>query len=770
MTLSREQILDFIRRKSSHPMKMKELAKALSIPNRDYPEFRTAVKSLLDAGELVKLKRGRIGLAREMDMLVGPISITRGGTGFVAREGGAETKQDDIMIPTSQLGTALDGDRVMVRMTGRSGERETGAVVKVLERTGRNIVGVFHRGRHFAYVHPDNPRIHRDIYIPSVHSEDARDGEKVVCQLAEWSDPSLNPEGVVTERIGFPGQPGVDMLTVIKSFDLPEAFPDDVLDEAERATARLSEIPDEERLDLTKECIYTIDPADAKDHDDAVSVERTARGYRLGVHIADVSHYVEPGTALDKEGFDRGNSVYLPGMVIPMLPEVLSNDACSLKPNRKRLAFSVFMEFDRKGAMLSWELADTIIKSVAKLSYEEVQDYFNNGLPDDRTRSKLERVADNLTVARELARKLSEQRFAQGSLDFDLPESKITLNEKGEVVELSDRIRLESHRLVEEFMLAANKAVALDMVRKGQQFLYRVHDRPDMEKLEAFAAMVARLGYKFSVSPTMRPLDLARFLERVKDKPEADFINELMLRSMKKAVYQRQNVGHFGLAFKHYAHFTSPIRRYPDLLVHRLLRKARGGKYPPAFAKRVNSVIDHVGQHCSETERVAESAEREAVKVKQVQYMARHVGDEFMGIITGVTGFGFFVRLDHLGAEGLVRLSSIDDDYYHFDEKHYSLIGRRTGRTFRLGDRVRVGVLNADKVNNEIGLFLPGPEPETSKPSGRGGRKSPKKKGRPGGAGAEEKGAPGKTKRSSGEQGTSTAAKARRKSGRRRSK
>ncbi len=702
MDYTREEILGYIRQKSDHPMKMKELAKALSIPNPQYAQFRNIVKSLIDAGELVKLKRGRIGIAREMNMLVGTISITRGGTGFVAKE----DLDQDILIPQSALDTALDGDKVMVRMTGQVSGRKAGAIVKVVERSGRNIVGVYHRSKHLGYVRADNPRIHRDIYIPSAHDQKAKEGEKVVCKLTVWDDPYINPEGEITERIGFPGEPGVDMKTVIKSFELPEEFPDEVLNAAEMATGRLSKGAEEGRLDLTRKCIYTIDPADAKDHDDGVSVERNGQGYRLGVHIADVSHFVQEGSELDKEALARGNSVYLPGMVIPMLPEILSNDACSLKPNRRRLAFSVFMEFDRHGKMLRWELADTVIKSAAKLAYEEVQEFFDSGAPKGKKGEKISRVAESLTLARELAKLLSQRRFAEGSLDFDLPEPIIEMDEQGEVLNISHKVRLEAHRLVEEFMLAANKAVALEMFRNAQPFIYRVHERPDLEKLESFSAMVARLGYKFPVSPQIRPKDLAQFLDQIKDEPEADFINELMLRSLKKAVYQRKNVGHFGLAFKHYTHFTSPIRRYPDLLVHRLLRKTKHGKYVPKFASRVESLIDTTANHCSETERVAEQAEREAIKVKQVQYMARHVGDEFDGIISGVTGFGFFVRLDNLGAEGLIRVSSIDDDYYNFDEERYSLIGRRTGRTFRLGDRVRVGIQSVDKTNNEISLFL----------------------------------------------------------------
>ena len=655
-------------------------------------------------------------------MLVGTISISRGGSGFVSRDGGGR----DILIPSHELQTSLDGDKVMVRLTGLVGGREAGAVIKVLERAPRNIVGVCHHGRMFTYVSPDNPKIHRDIYIAPEHTLDAEDGEKVVAVISAWDDPHLNPEGVITERIGFPGQPGVDMLSVIRSFGLPGEFTAEVLDEAERASASDMSTDDSHRRDCTRECVYTIDPEDAKDFDDAVSVQKTDTGYRLGVYIADVAFFVESGTALDQEAFARGNSVYLPGMVIPMLPEALSNDVCSLRPNRRRLAQAAFMEFDTKGKMLSWELDDVVIKSNARLTYEEVQAYFDSGTVS----GKIKRVAKNLDVARELARLLSRRRFAEGSLDFDLPEAKIVMNDRGEVLELRNKVRLESHRLVEEFMLAANRAVALEVFRQAKPFLYRVHAKPDLEKLEGFSYMMSRLGHTFPVSPTMKPIQFARFLAGVKDTPEVDLINELMLRSMQKAVYQRENIGHFGLAFNHYTHFTSPIRRYPDLLVHRLLRRLRQGKFTAAFVKRLPSVIDNVGAHCSETERVAEAAERQAVKIKQVAYMAGQLGEEYHGVISGVMPFGFFVRLDNMGVEGLVRMSTIDDDYYQYNEREYRIVGRRRGRTFRLGDPVHVGVLKVDTERNEVDLFL-------TSDNGPGGKRK---------AGKPEKGKKAKTK------------------------
>lgn len=706
-----KEILQFIRSQADRPMKIKELGKALNIPETEYPQFRRTVKALIDSADLVELKRGRIGVADDLNVLVGTISINRKGIGFLQREG----EEEDILIPQSDLGTALDGDKVMVRRKGKRFEREAGTVIKVVERKARNIVGVFRTSRAFAFVKPDNPKIHREIYVPLDQTQGAKDGQKVVVVLTVWDEPGINPEGKITEVLGYPGQPGVDLLAIIKEFQLPEQFPAEVIDEAETAAARLSEEEMLGRVDLTAECIYTIDPVDAKDHDDAISIERTDIGYKLGVHIADVSHFVETGGALDSEAFQRGNSVYLPGMVIPMLPESLSNDVCSLKVNRKRLAHSAFIDFDKSGKMLSWQFADTVIKSKAKLSYEDVQAFFDG----KEVPARVTKVTKSLTLARELAQILSKRRFAEGSLDFDLPEAKIVMNERGEVTELGHKIRLESHRLIEEFMLVTNQAVALELFRNGRECLYRVHDKPDFDKLTEFSEMMTRLGHSFPVSKTMKPVQFTRFLDSIKGTPEADFINEILLRSMKKAVYQRQNIGHFGLAFSHYAHFTSPIRRYPDLLVHRLLRAFRDGKYRAAFAKKIPTVIDTVGAHCSETERVAEAAERQAVKVKQVSFMAQHVGETYGGIISGVASYGFFVRLDNLGVEGLVRMSSIDDDYYHYDEKNYRIVGRRHGRVFRLGDPVAVGVLSVDTIAGQVDLFV---NEARTKPSGKRGQ------------------------------------------------
>ncbi len=709
MALKEHYIIDYLAYKAGRPLKIKELASEMRIPGKEYQSFRKLVKQLIDEGKLVRLRRGRVGVPSELDLVVGEISITRGGFGMIYSDSG-----EPVVISPKNLFTALDGDKVMVRVGTTDTDNELhGKVIKILKRTEKDIIGVFHRAGHFNFVKPDNRKVYRDVYIANRLSQKALDGERVVVRITHWEEPNLNPEGEVVERIGFPGNPKADMLAVIRSFELPQKFPEDVEREAEDVAALFTDAEIKRRRDFTDEIVYTIDPFDAKDFDDAVSVSKTKSGYRLGVYIADVSFFVREDTPLDREAYDRGTSVYLPGMVIPMLPEKLSNDLCSLKPNRKRLVFAAIMNFDRRGKMLDWEIVDGVIQSRARLAYEEAQDFFDTG----KLLPKVKRVAKNLTVARELAGLLQKRRKAEGSLDFDLPEARIVMNKAGEVVELGSRIRLEAHRLVEEFMLAANRAVALHVFRLGQKFLYRVHEKPDMEKLEAFSLLVKRLGYRFPVSPQMKPIQCSRFLDKIKGKPEEELLNELMLRSMKKAVYQPKNIGHFGLAFTHYTHFTSPIRRYPDLIVHRLLRKLENGRFPIKLAKRLDNVLTNVGHHCSETERKAEAAEREAIKLKQVEYMTKHLGDEYTGVISGMLNFGFFVRIDKLGAEGMVRLSSLDDDYYHFDENNFRLVGRRTGRVFRLGDPVSVGIMSVDRIKNEINLYLV--EEDRKKPRGR---------------------------------------------------
>ncbi|MCH9030643.1 MAG: ribonuclease R [candidate division Zixibacteria bacterium] len=721
--MNKKEILKSINTILSRPLKLRDLARELEISASQYSGFRRQIKELLAEGELVRLKRGRIGLPARLDLQVGKISVSKTGIGFLIWD----KSEPDILIPPSRLSTAFDGDTVLVRREGFERGRQVGSVISIQTRSRKQVVGVYHRGKSFSFVKPDDIRIHRDIYVSGSGKLNPRTGQRVVVKLSDWTDPYLNPEGEVIEILGKPGNRRVDLLAIVRTYEFPEEFSAESLRLAEKASKKWTDEVSSNREDLRHKLIYTIDPADAKDHDDAFHIERIASGYRLGVHIADVSFFVDEDSALDKEALGRGNSVYLPGKVIPMLPEIISNDLCSLRPNQDRLAHSVFIDFDKSGKMTDWRVAETIIRSRHKLSYEDAQEIIERKKPVGKSES----VEDSLALAYELSRKLTKRRAARGSLDFDLPEPLIELDQKWDVVKLGTRVRLDSHKLVEEFMLAANQAVALMAVRLGVKMLFRVHDRPDLEKLEQFAQLAKAFGYNFAVSDTTSPKMAQEFLVQLKGEPEEEYLSELLLRSMKKAVYQPENIGHFGLAFKNYAHFTSPIRRYPDLVVHRILKSLKNGHIPVAYDRKLSKSLSNIGSHCSERERIAERAEREAIKMFQASYLAKHVGDEFNGIISGVIGRGFFVRLDGIRSEGMVRVSSIDDDFYHHDESRHRLIGARKKRVFRMGDRVKVQVIKVDIERREIDLELvesQGSKRSSKRVGGKAKRPAPRRK------------------------------------------
>jgi len=713
MNIDQEKILEFMSHGAYRPLKLRELARTMKIPEEEYGGFRKTVRSMLRDGLLVKIKRGRLGLPDKLNLVVGNLVSARNGYGFVV----PEDKSEDVYIRAEDVGTALHGDKVVVRLYGRRrGPTREGAIIKILKRARTNLVGTYHQGKFFSFVEPDDRRIKRDIYIAPINSKEAplgftrggelvepQEGQKVLVSLEEWSDPHLGPEGKIVEVLGYPDDPGMDILTLIKDYGLPLSFPQEVEEEVEKLPQKIGKRELEERIDFRNKNCFTIDPFDAKDHDDAVSLERKADGnYLLGVHIAEVSYYVKENSALDREALKRGNSIYLVDRVIPMLPERLSNDLCSLKPHRNRLTFSCLLELDPDGELVHYQIVESVIRSKAKLDYDEVQTFFDGG----KSTARLKGLEDDLLEMKKLSQKLLEKRIARGSLDFDLPEAKVVLGKDGKVQDIFEVARLESHRLIEEFMLLANQTVARHVSRLGMPFLYRVHEEPDTEKMQAFSDFVATRGYSFKFSGKIRPKKIQRFLKSVEGKPEKELINELLLRSLKKACYQPENIGHFGLAFAHYTHFTSPIRRYPDLLVHRLLKEIEKGKYTFERQNQLLHRLPRIGEITSQTERMADEVERESIRIKQIEYMEDKLGEEYEGLISGVVPFGFFVRLDNLLAEGLVRVSSLEDDYYIYDERRHRWVGRHNKKIFKLGDRVKVLVTRVDKEEKEIDFVL----------------------------------------------------------------
>ena len=702
MQIDKARILNFMAEKAYRPLKIRELAKGMKIPEEHYRAFRRTVRSMLQEGSIVKIRKNRLGLPEKLNLVVGKLTLNKSGFGFVQSEDGKE----EIYINKDDVGTAWNGDKVVVRIYGRqTGKSREGTVIKILERANQTIVGTFKRGKHFFFVQPDDRRFSRDIYIPE--QGEAEEGQKVVVSLEEWQDKYLSPEGKIQEVLGYPDDPGVDILTLIREYQLPSEFPEEIEREAEKLSKRIPELEYRTRVDFRDKICFTIDPWDAKDHDDAVSLEKLDNGnFFLGVHIADVSYYVRENTRLDKEAFSRGTSVYLADRVIPMLPEKLSNQICSLRPEEEKLTYSCLMEIDPKGKVIKYRIIKSLIQSRAKLNYDEVQAFFDTG----KSNKNLPGLEQTLKEMLKLSQILHQKRIAKGSLDFDLPEAKILMGKDGRVLDIFKQERLESHRLIEEFMLLANQCVAKYASFLKVPFLYRVHDQPDKEKIENFAEFISTLGYHFPIDKkdtVMSPKRIQRFLKSAEGTPQEELINELLLRSLKKACYQPENIGHFGLAFSHYTHFTSPIRRYPDLLIHRLLKELEETKsYVPERRAYLQEKLPFIGKFTSDRERLADEVEQESIKLKQIEYLKDKLGEHFSGIIAGILPFGFFVRLDDLLAEGLVRLSSMEDDYYKFDEKNKRLVGRHSRKIYNLGERVKVQLIRVNKEEREIDFNL----------------------------------------------------------------
>lgn len=686
------------------PMKLKELAILLNVPKEQREELKQVLNLLLAEGKISVSKKGKFGKA-EAFALVGVFSGNARGFGFVAIEG----QEEDVFIPADRTGGALHGDRVQIVIDseGRGGRPE-GTVVRILEHANETLVGIYEKGKGYGFVIPDNQRISKDIFIPQGCSQGAVSGHKVMVKIRDFGEKKgKKPEGVITEILGHIHDPGVDILSIVRAYNLPEDFPGAVKNQ-------LKQVPDEVkkdswagRKDLRDLPTVTIDGEEAKDLDDAISIERAGDGYRLGVHIADVSHYVQEHTPLDEEAFKRGTSVYLVDRVIPMLPHKLSNGICSLNEGEDRLALSCLMEIDSQGNVTGHEIAETVIRSDRRMTYTAVNAIVTDH--DPQVTAEYAEFAEMFLLMKELADILRKKRHARGSIDFDFPESKIVLDEKGKPLEIKAYERNAATRIIEDFMLLANETVAEDYFWQELPFLYRTHDKPDEDRMKRLGTFINNFGYVLRMpGGQVYPKEIKKLLDKVEGTPEELLISRLTLRSMKQAKYTTENTGHFGLAARYYTHFTSPIRRYPDLQIHRIIKESLHGGLTGKRISHYEKILPQVAVQTSALERRADEAERETDKLKKVQYMERFIGQEFEGVISGVTSWGFYVELPNT-VEGLVHISELRDDYYVFLEERYELSGEMTGKTYKLGQTIRVQLTGCDRFSKTID-FIPAKE------------------------------------------------------------
>ncbi|MFO7153850.1 MAG: ribonuclease R [Caldicoprobacter oshimai] len=702
----KDKIIEILGENNRPPMYIEQLMEILGISPGEKKMLQSILDEMVKDGQIIQTKKKKYALPERLGYIIGRIQGNPRGFGFLIPD---DPAQEDVYISAENMNGAMHNDRVIVRLLPNvyGYPSREGEVYKVLERANKTIVGTFEangKGRH-GFVVPDDPKIGMDVFIPSIEGINVKTGYKVVVEIYKWPEQRRNPVGRIIEVLGHKDDAGVDVLSIIRQYKLPEKFPAGV----EAAAAEISQTVREEdmvgRKDFRHLRTFTIDGADARDFDDAVSLEIMDNGhFLLGVHIADVSHYVKEGSPIDKEALLRGTSVYLVDRVIPMLPPELSNGICSLNPNEDRLAISVMMEIDEEGKVVDYQIYESVIRSKMRMIYEEV-----NRVLEDNDQELLPKYAEFLEDLRNMQR-LSEilhrRRMRRGSIDFDLNEAKITLDEEGKVVDVRLYTRGVSERMIEEFMLICNETIAQHVFWRNIPFIYRIHEDPDIEKMLEFNEFIHNFGYHLKgIGGQIHPKTLQQLLEKIRGTREEAIINTVMLRSLQKARYSPDNTGHFGLAAEHYCHFTSPIRRYPDLVDHRIIKDMLHNRLDSARIAKLESILPEIAEHCSEREIVADEVEREVDDLKKAEFMLDKIGMEFDGIISGVTSYGIYVELGNT-VEGLVHISTMDDDYYVYDEKHYCLIGQRTNKIYRLGDAVRVRVVGVDMASRNIDFVL----------------------------------------------------------------
>lgn len=691
-----------MKEKAYKPMDITELAKVFGIGKKEIKAFKSTLKSMEKDGQIVKTRTEHYGLPDKMGLLPGKLQSHARGYGFVI----TDEEGPDVFVSSSNMNGAMNGDRVMVKITKEKAENKKceGEIIRILERTNSTIIGTYEDSRNFGFVIPHDKRIIQDVFIPKGEKNGAKSADIVIIEITQWPEPRRNPEGRVVEILGKKGEKGIDILSIIKKYKLPEDFPPKVLKYTDNIEMEIPEGEYKRRKDLRDVRMVTIDGEDAKDLDDAVSIEKLENGnYYLGVHIADVSHYAKENSPLDKEALKRATSVYLIDRVIPMLPKKLSNGICSLNPREDRLTLSCLMEINKDGKVVNYEIVESIIKTDERMTYTDVTKILRD--KDKELMEKYDYLVEDFKAMEELCNILYNKRLKRGAIDFDFEECKIILNPQGKPIDIKPYERAIANRIIEEFMLVCNETVAEHMFWANTPFVYRVHEDPDEEKLMHFSEFAHNLGVAIRWGNEIHPKMLQGVIEQVKGKDEEVVINTLLLRSLKQARYSPECIGHFGLAAKYYCHFTSPIRRYPDLIIHRIIKEFINGRLDEKKTNNLVKAVDYASMQSSERERVADEAEREVDDLKKAEYMSERIGEEYDGIISSVTNFGMFVELPNT-VEGLVHISTLDDDYYIYDEKHLCLIGERTKNTYRLGNKVKIKVESVDLDAYEVNFKL----------------------------------------------------------------